>query len=630
MAGAVGGTAEDMQQVMYETAFQHYQAGRLAEAGAACSVILNRTPRDFQALRLLGLIHSKRGAYTEAAFFLTAALGSGSPNAEAEVAALTDLALTELSQGHGDAAFECFHRALALRPDDATTLHHYGNALHATGQTDDAIAAYRQALVAQPDNAELHHHLGNSLRSAGQLEEAELGYRQAIALRPDLLRAYNDLGRTLCLLDRAAEALECHQRAIELDPRDAESRIDLANTLRMLERFDESAEQCRQALRLRPDDVLALVALGIALTATGQPAEAADWLRRAVAISPSYGAARMALGNALVALNCHAEALVQYREARAALPDSPELKHNEAIALLATGALAEGWELLEARFAVSRIFPAGTLPEATVFWRGESDIAGKTVLLQSEQGLGDTLQFVRYVPLVAERGARVVLRVQPRLVRLLTGMAGADTVIAAHETPPGCDLLCPLMSLPLAFGTRLDSIPAAVPYLRTPPEFQLLWQALLGVRTRPRVGIAWHGRQHLAFRSMPLAALAPLLRRTEFEFHSLQMDMPPADRGWLAANPVLIDHSAEQKDFADAAGLVSQMDLVVTIDTSLAHLAGALARPVWIMLPFSSDWRWLLDRDDTPWYPTARLFRQKRDKDWDGVVAEVNLSLREA
>jgi ADP-heptose:LPS heptosyltransferase len=183
------------------------------------------------------------------------------------------------------------------------------------------------------------------------------------------------------------------------------------------------------------------------------------------------------------------------------------------------------------------------------------------------------------------------------------------------------------MSLPLAFGTRVTNVPAHVPYLRVPPDFLLLWRTLLGRRKRPRVGIAWSGSQHIPHRSMPLRALAPLLRRQEYEFHSLQLEIPEADRDWLAAIPWLIDHSQEQKDFADAAALVAEMDLVLTIDTSLAHLAGALARPVWIMLPFTADCRWLLDRDETPWYPTARLFRSKRFGDWDGVVADVMKAL---
>ena len=610
-----------MQPAMYETALRHYQAGRLAEASALCGTILNRTPRNFQALCLLGAVRGREGAFEEAVYFLTAALGIGSPNPTDALMALNELATVELAQQHFDVAIDCYHRALTIRPGDARTLYNYGNALFGAGQFDAAIAVYRQGVAADPDYAEIHSNLGTALRAAGKLEEATDCYRRAIELRPSFTDAHNNLGRTLCLLDRAEEAVQCHRQAIALSPNDADSLIDLGNALTMTEQLDEACEHYRHALRLRPDAPTAVSGLGIALSMSYRHDEAVVWLERAVAISPS-GPARMALGNALIYLNRHAEALSQFREARALLPDSPELTQNEGFALLATGAWKEGWERLEARFAVPRKLPLPTIPDELPLWRGDTSLDGKTILLQSEQGLGDTLQFVRYVPLVKERGGRVVLQVQPRLGKLLADMPGADMVITSYESP-GVDLVCPLMSLPLAFGTTLASVPANVPYLRTPPDYLLLWQALLGARVRPRIGVAWSGSQHMPYRSMPIKTLAPLLRRPEFEFHALQLEIPEADREWLAENPLLIDHSEEQKDFVDTAALIAAMDLVVTIDTSVAHMAGAIARPVWIMLPFSADPRWMVDREDTPWYPTARLFRQKIAHDWDKVVKDV-------
>ena len=261
-------------------------------------------------------------------------------------------------------------------------------------------------------------------------------------------------------------------------------------------------------------------------------------------------------------------------------------------------------------------------------WRGETDIAGKSILLQAEQGLGDTLQFIRYAPLVAALGARVVVRVQPTLGALLARLPIADTVLTFADAVPDVDVQCPIMSLPLVFRTTLANVPAQAPYIGASPEYLMLWQALLGLRRRRRIGIAWFGRQNRPQRSMPLQALAPLLlARQDLEFHSLQKEIPDADRHWLATHRAMVDHSADQKNFADTAALVAQMDMVLSIDTSLAHLAGALGKPVWIMLPFSADWRWLVGRTDTPWYPTARLFRQKRPDDWEGVVAEVAQAL---
>jgi len=617
-----------MQPVTYQSALRHSQEGRLADAASCCSAILNRTPRDFQTLCLLGSVRRRQGAFDEAVYFLTAALGVGSPNTNELAAALNELAAVELEQKRPEPAFELYRRALAAHPGDVGSLYNYGNALLAAGRIDEAIAIYRQGLAAHPGFAEMHNNLGNALRAAKKLEEAIDSYRRAIALRPAFAEACNNLGQILCLLNRADEAVDCHRRGLAIDPGDADSLINLANALHILKQFDEACSLYRQALHMRPDDVSAQLGLGFALTACHRHDEAAVCLRRVVAMQPTNGVARMALGTALAGLNRHAEALNQYREAHAMMPDSLELQYNEAMALLATGALPEGWERLEVRFALACMSPLPPSVDTMPRWHGESLIEGKTILLQAEQGLGDTLQFVRYVPLVAEHGARVVLRIQPQLGKLLADMPGAERVVTSHDDVTDVDMLCPLMSLPHAFATRVSTVPATVPYLRTPRRYLQLWQALLGLQSRPRVGIAWWGRQHLPLRSMSLATLAPLLRRTDVEFHALQQEIPDRDREWLAVNPFLIDHSAELKDFADTAALIAQMDLIVTIDTSVAHLAGALAQPVWIMLPFSADARWLLGRDDTPWYPTARLFRQRRQMDWDGVVAEVVQSLR--
>ncbi len=551
--------SQPTEPAMYETALRHYQTGRLAEAVAVCGTILNRGPRDFRVLRLLGLVHCRQGAFDQGAYFLTAALAAAPPDGADTLAAMNELGAALLAQQDFAAALDCYRRALATRPGDATTLHHYGNALHAAGQVGEAVAVYRQGLAAHADFAEMHNSLGNALRELGRFAEAE--------------------------------------------------------------------EHHRHALRIRPDDATALLGLGSALSSSHRHQEAVICLERALATRPGHGETLEALGNALIGLNRHAEALEQYRAARAVKPDSPELRLNEGVVLLAMGVWPEAWAWLEARLSIPRLLLLDRFPRNVPHWRGEADIEGKSILLQAEQGLGDTLHFVRYAPLVAARGARVVLRVQPALGKLLANQPGADTVISFYDAVPDVDLQCPLMSLPYAFGTRLDNVPADVPYLRVRAEYLMVWQALLGLRRRPRIGIAWSGRQHLPLRSMPLATLAPLLARPDLEFHALQQEMPAEDRAWLAAHPLVVDHSAELKDFADTAALASLMDLVVTIDTSVAHLAGALGLPVWILLPFSADARWLLDRADTPWYPTARLFRQKRHNDWVGVVAEVEKAL---
>jgi tetratricopeptide (TPR) repeat protein len=536
---------------------------------------------------------------------------------------MRETALQHHQAGRFAEAIEACRHTLAIHPNDAATLQTLGNALLALQRVDEAIEAYRQGLFAQPNSAGLHINLANALRTAGRLEEAVISYRSAILVYPKRAQSYSDLGHVLCLLERHEEAVQPYRQALVLNPDDANTLIGLASVLLVLKEYEDACEHFQRALRLRPDDTSVLYGLGCSLLAQFRHKDAVPYLERAAELRPEHNDTRAALGNALLGANRNAEALLHYRTAEESNKDAAGLQLNQALALLGNGAWSEGWQRFEARFsAVPEALPGLDLPKDAVFWRGE-DIAGRTILLQAEQGFGDTILCVRYAPLVAERGAKVVLRVQYQLAKLVAEMRGIDTLLTNIDPTPAIGLVCPLMSLPLAFGTEIATVPGNVPYLKTPSAYRLLWQTLLGVRRRPRIGVAWRGQQHLPHRSMPLAKLAPLLQCASYEFHGLQKEMTEADREWLAANPLLIDHSAELQDFADTAAIAEEMDLVISIDTSVAHLAGALARPLWIMLPFSGDFRWLLDRGDSPWYPTARLFRQERPGDWDQVVADV-------
>jgi Tfp pilus assembly protein PilF len=438
----------------------------------------------------------------------------------------------------------------------------------------------------------------------------------------------------------------------------------LAIALRHFEadRFGEAESACRAILSRAPNDFWTLRLLGGVYSKQGNPAEATQALRTALVSGPPDEAAVVAVmnelaaelleqqhhdaalecyrlaagrkpddaatrqnhGTALVRMNRHADALVQYRIARKLMPESAELRFIEGATRIALGDWPAGWDLLEARLSTPHLLQLNPFAQSLPRWDGNTDIRGKTILLQAEQGLGDVLQFVRYAPLVAARGARVVVRVQPQLSKLLADLPGADSVTTIHDQPAGIDTQCVLMSLPSLFRTTVDTVPAQIPYLRLAPEYRMLWEALLGPRSRRRIGFVWSGRHgHMPLRSMPLAALAPLLARQDCEFHVLQKEIAAADRAWLAAHPAIVDHSDQLRDFTDTAAIASLMDLVLTVDTSVAHMAGALGLPVWIMLPFSADSRWMIGRSNTPWYPTARLFRQKRLGDWDGVVAQV-------
>ena len=292
-------------------------------------------------------------------------------------------------------------------------------------------------------------------------------------------------------------------------------------------------------------------------------------------------------------------------------PDLAEAHWNLALALLATGDFERGWQEHEWRWRANVIGPEQSFRQP--LWLGAEDLTGKTILLHNEQGLGDALQFVRYAPQVRQRGARVVLRVQRPLLSLMAGLAGADHVIAEGDALPEFDYHCPLLSLPLAFGTHLQNIPAGIPYLHPAADRLAKWQSILGERTAPRIGLAWSGNpahKNDRNRSIALKQLLPLLSVPGVRFVSLQRDLREDDAAVLGNLPALVSIGAQLDDFADTAAAISLLDLVITVDTAVAHLAGALGKPVWVLLPFAPDWRWLLKREDSPWYPTARLFRQ--------------------
>ena len=350
--------------------------------------------------------------------------------------------------------------------------------------------------------------------------------------------------------------------------------------------------------------------------------------------SPDYADAHYNRGIVLQVMKHPEAAVLSFDRAIALRPDYAAAWWNKSLTLLQNGRFAAGLPLYEWRWkldklkAAQRVFPQP-------LWLGNTPIAGKTVLLHSEQGLGDTLQFCRFAPLVAARGARVLLQVQAALVPLLQGLEGVSEVIAEEAVLPAFDCHCPLLSLPLALGTTLDTIPRNTPYLKAEPARLREWAARLGERRAPRVGLVWSGnplhpndrRRSLALANLFAWGLDAL--QDEFEFISLQKDVPARDRAFLEGNTALRHFGEALRDFGDTAALCGLLDLVVCVDTSVAHLAGALGRPVWTLLPHNADWRWLLDRDDSPWYPGMRLMRQRRTGDWQAVIGELRQRLRQ-
>jgi len=427
----------------------------------------------------------------------------------------------------------------------------------------------------------------------GRLEQAVALFDELLRLKPDHADALNDRGNALDLLRRRREALESYERALRVRPDHEHAMNGRANMLQAFGRLDE-----------------ALAAYDAVL-----------------AIDPRYVHAWNGRGNTLMALNRHREAIDAYLAAQAIRPDHPDANFNEGLARLSLGDYGIGWRKHERRWQLPYWRPR-LRGFARPAWLGDTDPRGRTLLLHAEQGFGDTLQFCRYVPLVAALGARVILEVQPALRGLLAQLPGVDRLLARGDPLPAFDAHCPLLSLPLALGTTLETIPAPSPVLRPAPAAAAQWAQRLGPRTRLRVGVAWQGNtghDNDRNRSIPFERFAALCDPA-IEVVSLQQQVLERDRDALARSGV--PHFGDAlRDFSDTAALVSQTDLVVAVDTSVAHLAAAMGRPTWVLLPWVADWRWLVDRTDSPWYPTVRLFRQSRPDDWASVLDEVRAAL---
>ena len=499
--------------------------------------------------------------------------------------------------------------------------------LHQGGQWAQAEPYYLRLLQAAPGHFDALHLLGVARHQQGRSAEALELIERALLQRPRSPWALSNRGVVLSRIGRQADALACFDRVLEIDPDDPEVLNNRGNVLRELKRPIEALASYDGALALKADYADAVCNRATALQDLGRHEEALAGYARTLALSEDHLDALYNRGAALLALNRHAEAIASYQRVLALWPDHADAHWNEALARLAIGDFAAGWKGFEWRWRTSDAKATRDWP--CPLWLGETALESKSILLYAEQGIGDTLQFVRYAPLVAARGAAVRLVVHRELKTLVARMAGLE-VFGEDDLLPVCDLRCPLLSLPLAFGTRLDSVPAEIPYLAASQERIARWRGRLG-GARRRIGLVWAGNpRHAndARRTIPFAALSPILAVPDVGFVSLQKEVPQSDREALRGDERIIDLAPELGDFADTAAVLMQLDLVICVDTAVAHLAGALGKPVWILLPYASDWRWLVGREDSPWYPTARLFRQSAAGDWANVIARVAGELR--
>jgi tetratricopeptide (TPR) repeat protein len=541
------------------------------------------------------------------------------------------LGLLAQQAGQYEKSIQWMGESLTLQPgdDDPDTLGSLAKAYFDQGQIQAARRCYQRLAELLPHSAQAHLRLGTTLEWLGDWEAAAAAYRRALELQPDSPDIYGSLGRLQCRQGAAREAVESCRRALVLAPDRHEIQNLLGYALVNDGDYGAAAEVYRRTLLRQPNSAYTVYGLGYLFERQGDLASAAETYRLVLRLDPDLVEAHLHLGITHFLQGDLGKAVACFERVRELAPDNAEAHTFLGHIHLLQGNFLLGWGEHEYRWSTPH-FHRDRGKHSQPLWKGEP-LEGSRILLHAEQGLGDTLQFVRYIPLVSARGGKVVLEVQPRLQRLLAPIAGAEQVIARGGAFPEVDWQCPLLSLPWAFATDLNTIPAKIPYVYPDPARVEAWgQRLQG--NSLRIGLVWGGSPafpHERWRSIPLELLAPLTNLAGTTFYSLQMGPQAGELKDLGARGNLIDLQDEQEDFADTAAIVANLGLVISIDTSVAHLAGAMGKPVWVLLHKSPDWRWLLDREDSPWYPTARLFRQTLLGNWQDVLARVEGDLRE-
>jgi tetratricopeptide (TPR) repeat protein len=532
-------------------------------------------------------------------------------------------------QGRLRDAEKIYTRVLKAAPDHFDALNLLGTIKAQLGRIGEAHRLLSAAVKLNPRAPQALANLGQVLHTLKQDQDALACFDKALALVPDDIGILNHRANALLSLGRSEEALTAFRQILARVPQHPEARLNSGIAHAALGALDEAVAEFDHALTLVPGHPAAHFNRGVALYDLGRYADAVAAHDSALAAAPDHAGALLNRGRALAALNRFDDAIASYGKAHALRKDDADVHFMESLALLTLGDYRRGFEKYEWRWRRSG------MPEqksrGRPLWLGDYPLARKTVLLHAEQGLGDTIQFARYVPMLAANGAKVVLEVQPELTALVARLEGAATVIARGAAPPQqFDVHCPLGSLPLAFKTEPATVPADIPYLSADDAHLAKWSARIGALDRPRIALAWSGNpSHLndRNRSIAFAKLATLLS-IPARFVGIQRDVRGDDAIALAGENRVTNVGAELENFADTAAVIALCDLVISVDTAVAHLAGAMGRPLWMLLPFAPDWRWTLDGDTSPWYPTARLFRQTSLGDWDGVIARVGDELK--
>jgi tetratricopeptide (TPR) repeat protein len=609
-------------QEMLGNALQHHQAGRLREAEQIYQQILAADADNADSLHLLGMIAYALGRREAAVEMISKAIAINQTQAHYH----SNLGTVLQAQGKLDEALRCFERALALNSDLAEVHNNIGNILQAQGKLDEAAACQERALALKPDCAEIYFNLGNVRKVQEKLDEARVCYEKALALKPDLVEVHTNLGGVLYTQGKLDEAEASLERALALRPNHAEAHSNLGSVLQAHRKLDEAVACYERALALNPDRVEVLSNLGTALHAQDKLDEAVICFERALRVKPDFANAHHNMGCVQYALGNVDEALARHRRALAIQPDYPQARFAESLAQLCKGDFAAGWHNYESRWQ-TKDHDTPMRDYSQPLWAGEKFASGR-LLIWGEQGIGDEIMFAGLLPDVIRTGNRCVLDSNARLRPLFARSFSDIEMISGHDPELDIAAHLPSGSLPRLFRTAHAAFDATTsPYLIADPAERKRFRSRYADGRR-LAGLAWHttNRKTGRSRSMDLAMFAPLFARPDIRWISLQYGDRNAleEQAVAAGAPVLIDGTVDQLSDIDVfAAQIAALDLVITIDNSTAHLAGALGVPVWVLLPFAADWRWLDACEKSPWYPTMRLFRQPKIGDWRSVMEQV-------
>lgn len=621
--------APEFSSAAYNLGFQYFQAGRLRDAELQFHRVIEMQPDFMPAYHNLGvLLHqSGRIAEAETAFHQVLVL---IPD---QVEAIHMLALIHIERRDVHRAEILLRRALAVH-ENVVFLGNLGNLLSEGRRYAEAQACYERALVHDPAYPDVHFNFGNLLGETARPADAERCYRRTLAIAPDFAEASLNLGLLFQDAKRWPEAAACYRQALVSNGEFVEAWVNLGEALKLDYRQGEAEACLQRALTISPAFVKALDNLGVLYNETERRDEAEIFYRRALAADPEFANTYSNLGHLSHECNRPQEAESCYQRALQLKPDDPQIQLNYGTFQLLIGDYERGWLGYESRWKIKG--GDSLLPFAQPRWLGDEDLRGKAILLYAEQGFGDTLQYVRYANVLQSRGATVWMLVPRELKSLVASCKGVAGVFTFDEALPHFDYQSPLMSMPLACGTSLQTIPSDTPYLFPDPSAAVRWQEKLGPKNALRVGLVWAGAPRLhdpsaqvidRQRSMHFNRLLPLFEVEGVEFFNLQLGDDA--RRQCAAHGELIDHTADLHDFADSAALIANLDLVICVDTSVAHLTGATGKPFWLLNRYNTCSRWLVGREDSPWYPTARIFRQPRLGDWDAVIVQAKRALEE-